>query len=113
MDKPDIPNEIPFNDYYEYFAPTYDLHLLPEKMENMNDKASIDGIRTELLQLLQGLQGAPSVAMHQVPPLYECIEQKDAADDNNEDKQSDVSYKEKKRRKTKKQHSSDLYDRVD
>ena len=31
-----ISNEIPYNDYYEYYAPDFELHLTPENMENMN-----------------------------------------------------------------------------
>ena len=34
----DISNNIPFIDYYEYFAPDYELHLTPEPMENLNSK---------------------------------------------------------------------------
>jgi histone deacetylase 1/2 len=103
----DISNEIPFNDFYEYFAPTYDLHLLPEKMCNMNDKAKIDEIRTNLLQQLLELQGSPSVAMQEVPPLYECHEQTN--DDENEDEGPNTRIKQT----TKKQHPSELYDTVD
>lgn len=66
-----IDNDIPLNDYYEYYAPDYKLHLIPEVgMENLNGKDSLDAVRTELLQQLQDLQGAPSVAMHQVPPPF-------------------------------------------
>lgn len=104
----DISNEIPFNDYYEYFAPTYDLHLLPENMSNMNDKAKINEIRTNLLQQLQKLQGSPSVAMQEVPPLYEC--RKQTNDDQHED---DAEPKHGIKRKTKKQHPSEMYDSVD
>lgn len=32
----EISNDIPFNDYYEYYAPDYELHLKPEPMENQN-----------------------------------------------------------------------------
>ena len=123
VNKPDIPNEIPYNDYYEYFAPDYQLHLLPETMENQNTKQKVDGIRTELLQLLSGLQGAPSVAMHQVPPVYDCQERKDGLDDEEEEEFADVSgtsnpapsstKTKKQRKKTKKQHGSELYDKVD
>ncbi len=34
----EIPNEIPFNDYYEYYAPDFELHLTPEPMDNLNTK---------------------------------------------------------------------------
>jgi histone deacetylase 1/2 len=32
----EISNEIPFNDYYEYYAPDFELHLKPEPTENLN-----------------------------------------------------------------------------
>lgn len=52
-------------------APEYQLHLTPEPtMENTNRKDVLEGVRIELLQQLQDLQGAPSVAMHQVPPPF-------------------------------------------
>jgi histone deacetylase 1/2 len=34
----DISNDIPYNDYFEYYAPDYELHLTPESMENLNGK---------------------------------------------------------------------------
>ena len=34
----EISNSVPFNDYYEYFAPDYELHLKPENMDNLNGK---------------------------------------------------------------------------
>jgi histone deacetylase 1/2 len=115
VDRPDIPNAIPFNNYFEYFAPSYELHLLPENMENLNKKGKIEEIRIDLLQQLQSLQGAPSVAMQQVPPLYERREEKDVADEKEEEEEEDVSYphKKKTKRKTKKLHGSELYDAAD
>jgi len=38
----DISNDIPFNDYYEYYAPDYELHLKPENMDNLNGKEYVD-----------------------------------------------------------------------
>ncbi len=29
-------NELPYNDYYEYFAPDHHLHISPSNMENLN-----------------------------------------------------------------------------
>lgn len=37
LDK-EISNDIPFNDYYEYYAPDFELHLTPENMENLNTR---------------------------------------------------------------------------
>jgi histone deacetylase 1/2 len=113
VDKADICDEIPYHDYYEYFGPSYKLHLKPENMEDLNSKAEIDNLRTELLQQLQSLKGAPSVAMQQVPPLYHRMEEKSAADDLEEDLNADTSLKKKRGRRSKKQHEAELYDGVD
>ena len=101
LDKPDVPNDIPYNDYYEYYAPDYHLHLDAEPMENLN--TSLDGIRVDLLQQLQDLQGAPSVAMHQVPPLFQRAECNEDEEDPDTRKSAEGS----------KQHGSELYDKVD
>jgi len=37
LDK-EISNDIPFNDYYEYYAPDFELHLTPENVENLNTR---------------------------------------------------------------------------
>jgi histone deacetylase 1/2 len=88
----------PPDDYYEYYAPDYQLHLTPEVMDNLNTPESIENIRTDLLQQLSDLQGAPSVAMHEVPPLYQRAE-KDADDDHQS--------------VDRRAHGSELYDSVD
>jgi histone deacetylase 1/2 len=112
-----ISNEIPLNDFYEYFAPTYDLHLLPQThMVNLNDPATIDGIRTNLLQQLQDLPGAPNgvSVMQVVPPLQERQDQRDERNDQHEDSNDDVGPTRKKtKRHHKKEHPSELYDSVD
>jgi len=107
LDRSDIPNKIPFHDYYEYFAPTHELHLLPESMMNLNDKNKIDKIRSNLLQQLQELQGSPSVAMQQVPPLFQYHASIKNNDDDDDD-DDDTAVTQNKR--IKKQHPSELYD---
>ena len=108
LNQPDIPNDIPFNDYYEYYAPDYNLHLTPEAMENENTKSEVESVRTALLEQLQSLQGAPSVAMQQVPPLYE---RKGGAAEDDPDARG--SARTKSGDGTKKQHPSEMYDNVD
>jgi hypothetical protein len=63
-----IPNELPYNDFFEYYAPDFKLHLTPTNMENMNKRDTLDNITARILQNLKNLQGAPSVQMHPVPP---------------------------------------------
>jgi histone deacetylase 1/2 len=99
------------DDYYEFFAPDYELHLTPEVMDNLNTPSSIDAIRTELLQQLSDLQGAPSVAMHEVPPLFQRAE-RDADDDNHNNSGSGTGGGAKSSA-DRRAHSSELYDKVD
>ncbi|VEU39011.1 unnamed protein product [Pseudo-nitzschia multistriata] len=100
-----IDNNIPFNDYYEYYAPDFELHLKPDSsMDNANK--NLNSIRTELLQQLKDLQGAPSVQMQQVPPPFRTTSAaKNNGDDNDGEKGS--------RKRIKKTHASELYDGVD
>jgi hypothetical protein len=79
-------------------------------MENMNDSAMLESVRVELLQQLQDLQGAPSVAMHQVPPLFD-RKSADAGDEKDPDEREEA--KTKSGEGTKKQHDAEMYDMVD
>jgi histone deacetylase 1/2 len=71
----DFPNEIPYNDYYEYYAPDFKLHLTPEQREDMNTEASLESVRIDLLNPVIGIKGAPSVQMSEVPPDFEVIKE--------------------------------------
>lgn len=64
----EVSNNIPFNDYYEYYAPDYELHLTPSATPNNNDKESLEFCRNRILENLSTLQGAPSVQFHETPP---------------------------------------------
>ena len=105
-----IPIEVPYNDYFEYYAPDYKLHLTPEPRENMNTEASLNSVRTELLQQLQDLQGAPSVQMQEVPPEFDLQKEKRA------EGQYDGSAEDEVRQGTKegrKEHEAEFYDQQD
>lgn len=106
-DKP-VPNEIPFNDYYEYYAPDFELHLKKENMENLNTPESLEAIKIDLLQQLQNLQGAPSVQMQQVPPLFEVHREQPEEDPDERPKA-----KTRNGDGDRKPHESELYDKVD
>ena len=41
----DIPNELPYNDYFEYFGPDFKLHIAPSNMSNQNTTEYMDKIR--------------------------------------------------------------------
>mmetsp|Transcript_22234 Transcript_22234/g.40395 ORF Transcript_22234/g.40395 Transcript_22234/m.40395 type:complete len:426 (-) Transcript_22234:98-1375(-) len=115
LDK-EISDDIPFNDYYEYYAPDFKLHLKPEPMENLNTPESLEAVRVDILEQLQSLQGAPSVGMQQVPPQFK-VQNEHAEGMNDGGAQDDVREKGPGRTKDgqgiRKEHESELYDNVD
>ncbi|CAG7837718.1 unnamed protein product [Allacma fusca] len=64
-----INNELPYTEYFEYFAPDFTLH--PEvvtRQENANSKQYLELIVKHVCDNLKMLQHAPSVQMQDVPP---------------------------------------------
>ncbi|WP_411023497.1 hypothetical protein, partial [Salmonella sp. s51228] len=49
----EIPNVLPYNDYYEYFGPDFKLHIIPSGMINHNDKPYLDKIKAKLFDNLR------------------------------------------------------------
>ena len=41
----DIANELPYNDYFEYFGPDFKLHISPSNMANQNTTEYLDKIK--------------------------------------------------------------------
>ena len=63
----EIANELPYNDYFEYFGPDFKLHISPSNMANQNSPEYVDKIRTRLFENLRMLPHAPSVQMQTTP----------------------------------------------
>lgn len=63
-----ISNELPYNDFFEYYAPDFKLHLTPTNAENQNTPETLQEILNRVLQNLKAIQGAPSVQMQPIPP---------------------------------------------
>lgn len=59
----EIANELPYNDYFEYFGPDFKLHISPSNMANQNTPEYLDKIRTRLFENLRMLPCAPGVQM--------------------------------------------------
>ncbi|KAF2469172.1 uncharacterized protein BDR25DRAFT_304668 [Lindgomyces ingoldianus] len=59
--------QLPFNDYYEYFAPDYELDVRPSNMENANSSDYLTKIRNTVIDNIRRT-GKPSVeALSEVP----------------------------------------------
>lgn len=57
----DIANELPYNDYFEYFGPDFKLHISPSNMANQNTPEYLEKIKTRLFENLRMLPHAPGV----------------------------------------------------
>lgn len=84
--------QLPFNDYYEYFAPDYELDVRPSNMENANSHDYLYKIKSTVIDNIRRT-GRPSVeAFTNIPdnPLLSRAEDSDAEDDLDTDMNPDV-----------------------
>jgi histone deacetylase 1/2 len=59
----ELPDELPFNEYFEYYGPEYRLHIAASNMENRNDRGYLEKVQTKLFEALQELEIRPGVAI--------------------------------------------------
>lgn len=65
----EISNEIPYNEYLEYFAPDFTLHPdISTKQENQNTKQYVESLKQMVSENLKQLACSPSVEMQDIPP---------------------------------------------
>jgi histone deacetylase 1/2 len=90
----DLGPQLPFNDYYEYFAPDYELNVLPSNMDNANSAEYLRRVTEEVVTNLRQTGGAPSVQMQDVPraPMGDAMDSdaEDEADDADADANPDT-----------------------
>ena len=66
----DMAPELPFTDYYEYYAPDFELDVRPSNMDNANSTEYLEKIKNSVLDNLKRTTpsgAAPSVQMQDVP----------------------------------------------
>jgi histone deacetylase 3 len=69
-----IDNDLPLNDYYEYFGPDFKLHPnTMTRIDNLNTRHYLDSVKTSLLQSIRFLQGAPSVQLQYIPNDFQIL----------------------------------------
>ncbi len=57
----EIADELPHNDYFEYYGPDYRLNINPSNMENLNSKEYLDQTIQTLINVLNDIEAVPSV----------------------------------------------------
>ncbi|KAK8820114.1 hypothetical protein WA556_000954 [Blastocystis sp. ATCC 50177/Nand II] len=66
----EVDNNIPYNNFIEWYAPTYQLHLVPTNMENKNSREYLDNLFRDITEHLRAIEGAPSIAMQETPRIW-------------------------------------------
>ncbi|KAI9847707.1 MAG: histone deacetylase [Sclerophora amabilis] len=86
--------ELPFNDYYDYFGPDFELDVRPSNMDNANSREYLEKIKTQVIENLKRTAFAPSVQMTDVPRDPEGMDDEADAilDDLDEDENKDDRY---------------------
>jgi histone deacetylase 1/2 len=62
-----LAEEIPFNDYFEYYGPDYSITVPPNNMPNQNTPEYLEKLLERVTENLRHVQFAPNVQMHAVP----------------------------------------------
>uniref|UniRef100_M8BRY6 Histone deacetylase n=1 Tax=Aegilops tauschii TaxID=37682 RepID=M8BRY6_AEGTA len=70
-------NKLPYNDYYEYFGPDYNLHIQPRIVENLNTTKDLENIKNMILDHLSKLEHVPNAQFHERPSDPEGPEEKE------------------------------------
>ncbi|KAI9099492.1 hypothetical protein DFS34DRAFT_617736 [Phlyctochytrium arcticum] len=63
----EVPEELPFHEYYEYYCPEYRLEIPSSNMENLNTREYLEKVKIATIENLRHVAHAPSVQMHAVP----------------------------------------------
>ncbi|CEJ89212.1 Putative Histone deacetylase [[Torrubiella] hemipterigena] len=101
---------LPYNEYYEYYAPDFELNVRSSNMENSNSREYLEKITASVIDNLRNTGPAPSVQMQDVPrkPFGGMTDEEEAElDDLDEDENKDVRMTEHRWDKQI-QHDADL-----
>ncbi|KAJ3189404.1 Histone deacetylase 1 [Gaertneriomyces sp. JEL0708] len=63
----EVPEDLPYHEYYEYYCPEYRLDVPASNMENLNTREYLEKSRIRVIENLRQIAHAPSVQMHGVP----------------------------------------------
>ncbi|CAG8474315.1 9866_t:CDS:10 [Ambispora gerdemannii] len=78
-----LSEDLPYNNYLEYYGPEYKLDVPSNNMENMNTPAYLNEMKAKVFDNLRHIPFAPSVQMQEVPRNY--ASDNDDSDDEDPD----------------------------
>jgi histone deacetylase 1/2 len=87
----EIANELPYNDYFEYFGPDFKLHISPSNMSNQNTSDYLEKVKCRLFENLRMLPHAPGVQVQAIPEdsIKMDIDDQDGAADGDTEAEKD------------------------
>ena len=81
-----LAEDLPFNEYLQYFGPEYKLDVPETSMDNLNTPEYLNSVRSRIIDNLRHLPFAPSVQMQQTPRhSFNPAESMDLSDDDDSD----------------------------
>jgi hypothetical protein len=63
----EISDDLPYNDYYEYYGPDYRLHIQPSGMDNLNQPETLEKLKNKVFEHMKNWTPVPNVQMHVTP----------------------------------------------
>ncbi|KAG0249763.1 hypothetical protein DFQ27_009802 [Actinomortierella ambigua] len=75
-----LPEELPFNPYFEYYGPEYRLDVPSSNMKNDNTPQDLENLKRTIIENLRHIPFAPSVQMQEVPRDYTPSDDEDEED---------------------------------
>jgi len=63
LDLPPLANDLPFNDYFEYYGPSYKLHISEAQAEDKNNPEMLQRNMQAILENLRELEHAPNAGL--------------------------------------------------
>ncbi|KAH7646440.1 histone deacetylase 1-like [Dermatophagoides farinae] len=92
----EVSNELPYNDYFEYFGPDFKLHISSSNMTNANSPDYLEKIKTRLFENLRMLPHAPGVQSQAIPEDAVDVEMEDEDEKQNPEERISIRASEKR-----------------
>ncbi|XP_027200233.1 histone deacetylase 1 isoform X2 [Dermatophagoides pteronyssinus] len=92
----DVSNELPYNDYFEYFGPDFKLHISSSNMTNANSPDYLEKIKTRLFENLRMLPHAPGVQSQSIPEDAVDVEMEEEDEKQNPEERISIRASEKR-----------------